>query len=212
MGFGYPALSRFFVVPAGLWCLVGAVGAVRALEAVRAPAPRLATAAALAAVAVALVALRVQHLVGEMGDSVERAELESQLVTAVDRTPPALWSCGRILLPGNLGWVKGAVAWELHVPLRDVRTVRTSDRAFVKLLADPDGEPRSRPSHLVAVRVRRRPDASIFLSPFGDAPVHTRRGAPARLATVAAAGPWRALALANGCEDLREASRPAVSS
>jgi hypothetical protein len=203
MALGYPALSRFFVLPAGLWCIVGAVGAVWGLEALRARPTRFAAAAAMAVAAVALVSVRAEHLVGEMGDAVERAELESELVTAVERTPPDLRRCGRPVLPAHLGWAKGAVAWELDLPLRDVRMIRTSDPAYVKLLADPDGEPRSPLSHRVAVRARARPNASLFLSPFGDARVRVRLGARAQLATVATEGPWRALAL--GCGEERQA-------
>jgi hypothetical protein len=212
MGLGYPALSRFFVLPAGLWCIVGAVGAVWALEAVPSAAPRLAAAAALAAVAVAVLPLRVEHLAGEMGDAMERAELEAELVTVVDRTPAQLRSCDRLLLPGNLGWAKGAVAWRLDLPLSDVRGVRTSATDYVKLLADPDGELRSPLPGRVAVRVRSRPNASILFSPFGDARVRASHGARPRLATVATAGPWRALALPHSCGDTRQAPQPAISS
>jgi hypothetical protein len=212
MAFGYPALSRFFVLPAGLWCIVGAVGAVWGLESLPGRPTRLAAAAVLAAVAVVFVPLRVTHLSGEMGDAVERAELESQLATVVERTPPALRACGRPVLPAHLSWMKGAVAWELDVPLRDIRMVRTSAPAYVKLLGDPDGELRSWPSQRGAVRVRSRPNASILLSPFGDARVRMRRRARARLASVAVAGPWRALALRNSCGDAHQPlSRPSVS-
>jgi hypothetical protein len=199
MALGYPALARFFVLPAGLWCVVGAVGAAWGLEAARGRPSRLAAAGALAVGALVFVSVRASALVGEMGDAVERAELESQLVTVVDRTPPAERSCGRLLLPANLGWLKGEIAWKLDLPLRDVRAVRTSAPAYVKLLADPVGEPRSRPSHLVAVRVRSRPNASILYSPFGNAHVRVSRGAQERLATVATAGPWTALALGDRC-------------
>jgi hypothetical protein len=205
MALGYPALARFFVLPAGLWCVVGAVGAAWGLEAARSRPSRLAAAGALAVAAVAVVSVRGEGLVGEMGDAVERAELESQLVTVVDRTPPAERSCGRLLLPADLGWAKGAVAWQLDLPLRDVREVRTSDPAYVKLLADPDGEPRAGVSQQVAVRVRSRPNASILFSPFGDAHVRLVRRTRARLATVATAGPWRALALGDRCGETREA-------
>src|SRR4051812_13796232 len=207
MGLGYPALARFFVLPAGLWCIVGAVGAVWALEAIPHPAPRLAVAAALAAVAVAVLPARVQHLTGELGDTMERAELESELVSIVERTPPALSGCGRLLLPGDLGWAKGAVAWQLHVPLSDIRGVRTSAHDYVKRLADPDGELVSPPLGRVAVRVRSRPNAVALFSPFGRAPLGARHGP--RLTVVARVGTWRALALPHACEEIR---RPALSS
>ena len=126
MALGYPALSRFFVLPAGLWCIVGAVGAAWGLEAARSRPSRLAAAGALAVAAVAFVSVRAEGLVGEMRDAVERAELESELVTVVERTPPAERSCGRLLLPADLGWLKGEIAWRLDLPLRDVRAVRTS--------------------------------------------------------------------------------------
>jgi hypothetical protein len=204
MALGYPALSRFFVLPAGLWCVVGAVGAAWGLEAARSRPSRLVAAGALAVAAVAFVSVRADRLVGEMGDAVERAELESALVTVVDRTPPAERSCGRPVLPADLSWLKGEIAWKLDLPLRDVRAVRTSALAFVKLLADPDGEPRSRPSQRVAVRVRSRPNASILYSPFGNAHVRMSRGVRQQLATVATAGPWRALALGGRCGEARE--------
>ena len=205
MALGYPALSRFFVLPAGLWCIVGAVGAAWGLEAARNRPRSLAAATAVAVAALAFVSLRAEHLAGEMGDAVERAELESQLVTVVQRTPAAQLGCDRLLLPANLGWLKGEIAWRLDRPLRDVRAVRTSARAYVKLLADPDGEPRARPARLAAVRVRSRPKASILFSPFGDSRVREGRGARAPLAAVATAGPWRALALGARCGEARPA-------
>jgi hypothetical protein len=204
MGLGYPALSRFFVLPAGLWCIVGAVGAVWLVEVLPSRAPRLAAAAALAGLALAVVPMRAQHVAGEMGDAMERAELESELVTVVDRTPPAVRDCGRLLLPGDLGWAKGVVAWQLGLPLSDVRGIHTSANSYVKLLADPDGELRSRAPHRIAVRVRSRPNASILFSPFGDAHVRMSRGTRQQLATVATAGPWRALALGGRCGEARE--------
>jgi hypothetical protein len=205
MAAGYPALSRFFVVPAGLWCIVGAVGAVWAVEVGRSRPLRLAVAGALALAAVAIVPPRAQRLAGELGDSMERAELESELATVIERTPPSLRACGRVALPGELGWTKGVVAWKLDMPLGDVRDLRTSARAYVKRLADPDGELGSPLLRRVPVRVRWRPNTAIFLSPFGDTSVRRIRRSRAPLATVATAGPWRALALRASCGATRRA-------
>ena len=187
---GYPALGRFFMLPAGLWCVVGAVGAAWVVEAARAPGARMLVAAGLALAALPFVFVRAEHSAQEFADATGRAKLESQLIGAVERTEPALRACGGPAMPARLAWMKGAVAWELDVPLDHVRGVRTwGSRRYLQRLSDADQRPLPWPSERRVVRVGPAvTHGSGFLDPFANA----RLRIPGTSETVAAAnGRWR---------------------
>jgi hypothetical protein len=199
---GYPASSRFFVLAAGLLTVVGAAGAVFVVEAL-ADAARgrplvAASAAVLALGAVAAFAERGEAIAGEARDGVTRAKLGADLRTTVDRSRVQLLRCGTPVIPNGLLWTKGLVAWELDLPLRRVRGIATSAFEFVETFGDLEGEPLPRlpPGRSVTVRPRIRP--FVLLSPFEDAPIRVARRPRLRLATVAAAGRWRAMLRARG--------------
>lgn len=184
---GYPPSERFFVLPAALVSVVGAVGAVRL---VKMPTGRALAPALVATVMVALVARGVDA-VDAAGDSVHRAELQRELGTAIRRAgPAAIRRCGAPVLPRGLIWVKGKVAYELDIrPLR-VRAARTSAADYVEGLAlSGEGALASRPPRTVRVWLRRRSGA--LLLPFGHSTVRSGRG-PLRM--LAAAGRWRVMA------------------
>jgi hypothetical protein len=195
MFLGYPASSRFFALPAGLWCVAGAVGVMRVLEAAPSRRRRLVFGAALAAAGLVALPFRAGHAVREVGDSFDRATLEAQLHTVIRRAGVDLRRCGSPMLPGRLAWVKGEVAWDLGLPLRDVHQVRTSARAYVKRLQDPDGDPlpRLRPHGSIVVRPWRQ--ESALLAPFGGDRLRVIGRAGWRPETVAADGRWRAVLL-----------------
>lgn len=187
---GYPALGRFFMLPAGLWCVVGAVGAAWLVEAARAPRARILVATGLALAALPFVFVRAEHSAQEFADATGRAQLESQLIGAVERTEPALRACGGPAMPARLAWMKGAVAWELDVPLDHVRGVRTwGSRKYLQRLSDADQRPPPWPSERRVVRVGPAvAHGSGFLDPFANA----RLRIPGRPETVAASyGRWR---------------------
>jgi hypothetical protein len=131
--------------------------------------------------------------------SVSRAELESDLRSAVDRTDRRLEGCALPALPRGMAWAKGVVAWELDVPLRRVRGLRTSTPGYVERLSAPYDAvlPRRPPPEPVTVHPPRHP--FLLYSPFGRANVRLAGRPGADLATVAAEGRWRAEAVRLRC-------------
>jgi len=189
---GYPASSRYFVIPAGLLCVVGAAGAVCLARAASGRPLRLAVAGALALAALPPLAVRAAAVAEEQLSAVSRARLEADLRTTVDRSRGALLYCGTPVLPQGLAWAKGIVAWELDLPLRGVRASATSAYANIEELSRPGSlTPPPAPRRAVAVRPRARP--FVLLSPFGGAPLRVADHPRMRLATVAGAGRWRAV-------------------
>jgi hypothetical protein len=189
---GYPALGRFFILPAALWLMVCAAGAVWLAESAREERGRLKqlAAAALAVAALPFVAVRAEHSVQELADSIDRAQLESQLLAAVDSAGPTLRACGGPAMPARLTWMKGAVAWKLDVPLARVHAVRTwGSRTYLQRLSDSDERPLPWPSAGRVVTVGRAAvHGSGFLDPFANA----RLRMPGLDSIVAArAGRWR---------------------
>jgi hypothetical protein len=183
---GYPALGRFFVLPSALICVLGAVGAVRAIRSVAAGRRRLAVATLVAVAALPVVAIRIDRAGGEAGDAVRRARVEAALGDAISEAGPRrLRACGVPVLPHGLSWMRGAVAWQLELPLEGVRSVRTTgDEYLTELSSSGEGSaPRE-----VTVRTRRR--RLVLLDPFGPIPV---RVAGLDLDPAAWAGTWRLL-------------------
>jgi hypothetical protein len=188
---GYPAAPRFFALPAALVCVVGAVGLVRVVTAVGSRRARMAVAAAIVLASLPPVVVRTAGTLGEQGDAIDRARLESDLRRAVDRARIPLERCGTPVLPAGLGWTKGVIAWNLDVPLRRVRGVHTSASRYVEALGDPYGNPRVTrpPDGYVTIRPRRRP--FVLIVPFGGARIRLAGRPRAQLRTLAAAGRWR---------------------
>jgi hypothetical protein len=183
---GYPASERFFVLPAALVCVLGAVGAVGL---VRSPRARRFAPALVALVAAGLIVRGIDA--GRQGlDSVQRARLEGDLTRAIDRAHPARLRNCRPLLPRGMSWVKGLVAFRLGVRPVVVKGVRTSAADYVDDLARKHGDP-------VPARAPRRirttlPHTRLVLFvPFGESRVvPTGTG---RLRPLAYAGSWRVL-------------------
>jgi hypothetical protein len=182
----YPASERFFVLPAALVCLLGAVGAVRLMDSrrTRRYAPALVALLAAGLVLRGLVAGR------EALDSVHRARLEGDLTRAIDRAGPASLRRCRPLLPQGLSWVKGMVAYRLGVRPVVVKGVKTSADHYVDLLARKHGNPV--PARAPGrVRTTLPHTRLVLFVPFGDSlVVPTGQG---RLRPLAHAGSWRVL-------------------
>jgi hypothetical protein len=189
---GYPALGRFFMLPAGLWCVVGATGVVWLAETAREPRGRALAATALALLSVPFVLVRAERSAQEFADATDRAKLESQLLAAVDRTAPALRACGGPAMPARLTWMKGAVAWELDVPLQSVHAARTwGSRGYLQSLSDSDERPLPWPSeHRVVTLGPAASRGSAFLDPFADARLRIPGGGES---VAASAGRWRVM-------------------
>jgi hypothetical protein len=190
---GYPASIRFFALPTALLGVVGAVGAVQLVEALPARRARAAMAAALALVSAQSAVLRTTLVADDAQASVTRAQVEEDLATTVGRARTAIRACGIPVLPGGIFWAKGAVAWELNLPLHDVRTVRAHAPRYLERVSEPRDHPlpRLNSDRRVTVTTHRR--HFVLLAPFGSAQVHLPRR---KLTTIAAAGPWRAETLA----------------
>jgi hypothetical protein len=197
---GYPVTPRFFVLPASLVCVAGAAGAVYVVEAAAGRRARIAV-ALLALAALTAVVPRAVEMASEGRETVRRANLESHLRTAVEGARAQLRSCRNTFIPGGLAWTKGAVAWELDLPLRRVRRFNTYSEDYIHRLNRGESVPRltSRSSVTVGAHHYRR---FVLLSPFGAARMRLDGRPRARLETVASAGEWRADVLAGprGCD------------
>jgi hypothetical protein len=191
---GYPPSERFFVLPAALLCVTGAVGAVRLL---RSPGAPVLTVALAAALALGLGARGIDA-VDAVGDSVSRARLEHDLHTSLQRAgPAALRRCGRPLLPHGLTWVKGLVAYDLDIRAVRVKGARASAPGYVHELG-AQGEERLPPRPPRLVQVRFPKGRFVLLSPFGRAQLRPV-GRARRLRVLASAGRWRVLAPVGAC-------------
>jgi hypothetical protein len=188
---GYPPEARFFALPAGLWCIVGAVGIAWLAQAVPSARLRPAIATGLAALVLPFAVARGHHSFDEAADAVDRAQLEGQLRTVVDR---ARADRAEPMLPERLAWMKGEVAWELDLPLRAVREAHTSDAVYLKRLEDPDTDPLPSFPTDAAIVVRRARSGELLLEPFGNSRIRLAHGGEP-LHTVARSGRWRAIRL-----------------
>jgi hypothetical protein len=118
---GYPPSERLmFPLMAGVSVLAG-LGAARAVGSAGS------SAAARAAVAVALVAIslpfgvaRVEGFSRQMEAGEARARLQLDLRHAARMTRADAPGAKAVVLPANLIWSRGAVAWEWKLPLGDV--------------------------------------------------------------------------------------------
>jgi hypothetical protein len=137
---------------------------------------------------------RINAIEDEAHASVTRARLQSSLREVVNRAGPALPRCGEPALPNGLAWARGAIAWELGLPLARIPAMRTSAPEFVARLSSPGDEPLPRLGRGRLVTVRWAPNSFVLLAPFGGAQVRLAGELRRGLTTVAAAGVWRAVA------------------
>ena len=158
---GYPGTARFLILPAALLCVAAGVGTVTA--------PRWFAVPAAALAAVVLLLGPVAELPVQVRESIERARFQQDL--------------RRLARPGNpvivrgLWWNAGALAWELGVPLREIRTVPDADLAAVQA-----------PATIYAPLGGRPPDDREW--------VPQPRVAPCGMRIVARSGLWRVLSAA----------------
>jgi hypothetical protein len=126
IAFGYPTSWRFFELPAGILCVVGAAGLVRLVTLPRTGWIRAPLAAAAVAVLVVSIAPRAERSVAAAENSATRAQVEWDLWHAVTRAGGAdLSGCGSVAFPRGFRWTKGVVGWRLAVPFRKLGKVRS---------------------------------------------------------------------------------------
>jgi hypothetical protein len=197
---GYPASARFFVLPASLVCVLGAVGAVRVVELASMRPGRLGAATVLTLLALPAMAIRADSTRADVRASVKRARVEQALGRVIDRAGPArLRACGTPVLPRGMGWLRGDVAWRLDLPIRRVRAVNTSGDRYLERLSDDGVEPGVH-SEEVTVRSRRR--RVVLIDPFAHMRVRMVSPRP-DLNVASRAGTWRVLVPDSpGCESL----------
>lgn len=122
---GYPASERFVALPAALVCVMAGVGAARLAhtETLRASRRALA-AAALAVAAIAYLPTRLDTLPDQVRAAERRAVIQDDL-RALVRTQAVRGKvhCGPAALLPPLTWNAGALAWELHLPLRSAQAL-----------------------------------------------------------------------------------------
>lgn len=117
---GYPASERFVALPVALVCVMAGVGAARLAHTEGiATSRRVVAAAALAAAAIAYLPTRLDTLPDQVRAAERRAVIQEDL-RALVRTPSiqSRVRCAPAALLSPLTWNAGALAWELHLPLR----------------------------------------------------------------------------------------------
>ncbi len=189
MAGGYPAYPRFFDLPAGMLCVVGAAGAVRLVEAPRRTWLRAAAAAAALAVLALSLVPRAENAVTAAEKAARRARVESDLWDAVTRAGGAnLRRCGRAALPRGLRWTRGLVAWRLELPIRKIGKLKTSgDEQTLQRLRRGLRQHPSRGT--VTVQVPRK--ATVLFLPYAETRLRlTRHHGPARTERLASFGQW----------------------
>lgn len=205
---GWPGAPRFLMPAVAGACVVAGVGAVRAVKAAGDfPIRRLALASVLVLASAPAAVPRAATGADQLAMAERRAVLEAGLRDAVRAADGPLKRCGAYALPADLGWLEGAVAWELDVPLERVITVRRSQsvpaalaRWGLVLVLDQDGHPEplmsraSRRDSVLVYPVSDRSPCLAFLSPLRARP-QAIGGRPVQIRTLARAGHWRVWAL-----------------
>lgn len=146
---GGPGAPRFLMPAVAGACVLAGVGAVRTVQAAGDfPLRRLALAAVLVLASAPAALPRAAKGADQLALAERRAVLEADLRHAVQAASGPLRRCGHYFLPADLGWLEGAVAWELDVPLEHVEVVRRRrglPAALVRsgplLLLDQHGQP-----------------------------------------------------------------------
>jgi hypothetical protein len=166
LALGWPASERFLLPAVAASAVLAGVGGVRLWTATRGRAPvRVAAPAAAALLAAGFLVARVERAGRLVDAAADRAELQGDLRRAVSALGrERLLACGAPVLPHDLHWNEGALAWELDLPLRKVREVK--------------------PWRAVRGRARRN---AVLLSP--RRPPHMRG---AKLSVIGRARGWRA--------------------
>ncbi len=208
VGLGWPGAPRFLMPAVAGACVMAGVGAVRVVQAAGDfPIRRLALASVLTLASAPAAVPRAATGAEQLAVAERRAVLEADLRDAVRAAARPLRRCGAYTLPADLGWLEGAVAWELDVSLESVTAVRRSPsvpaalaRSGPVLVLDQDGHPEplmSRASRRDSVLVYPVSDPSpclALLSPLRARP-QAIGGRPVQTRALARAGHWRVWAI-----------------
>lgn len=204
VGAGWPGAPRFMIPAVAGSCVLAGVGASRAVQcAGSARVRRFALVAVLLLGSVPFVVPRAATGAGQLAVAERRALLESDLRASVRAAAEPLRRCSAYALPSDLGWLEGAVAWELNVPLERVRVVRRQPGVPAALapwgpvlLLDQHGRPeplmslRSRRDRVLAYRIPDATPCLALLCPLSARP-QVIGGEPMRIQLLGHARHWR---------------------
>ena len=205
---GGPGAPRFLMPAVAGACVLAGVGAVRTVQAAGDfPLRRLALAGVLALASAPAALPRAAEGADQLALAERRAVLEADLRHAVRTASGPLRRCGRYILPADLGWLEGAVAWELDVPLERVEVVRRHRglpaalaRSGPLLLLDQHGRPEplmsrgSRRDPVLSYRIPPDRPCLAFLSPLPVRP-QAIGGRPRKIRLLGRAVHWHVWAI-----------------
>jgi hypothetical protein len=117
---GYPPTERVFLPLAGFVAVLAGAGAVWLVRAAPSPGLRGAVAAGLVAVSMPFAVHRAGGLSEVLETAREYEELELDLKRAARLAEPAAPGAAAAVLPRELMWSRGVIAWEWDVPLRRI--------------------------------------------------------------------------------------------
>jgi hypothetical protein len=205
---GGPGAPRFLMPAVAGACVLAGVGAVRTVQAAgEFPLRRLALATVIALASAPAALPRAAEGADQLAVAERRAVFEADLRHAVRAASTPLRRCGSYLVPADLGWLEGAVAWELDVSLESVEVVRRRRglpaelaRSGPLLLLDQRGRPEplmSRASQGDAVLAYRIPDRRRCMALLSPLPVRPQAvgGEPLRIRLLGRAVHWRVWAI-----------------
>ncbi len=135
--FGYAALSRFLLPAAAVVCALAGAGFVQAARSITSPRARVALVAGLVVVSAPFVVVRAAGLPTVWDEVQFHDDLGQDLVATIDLVgfDRASTACTTIAVE-PVSQLHPATAWELDVPLRDVRFVPESGDVFFLVIAD----------------------------------------------------------------------------
>ncbi|MEO1057629.1 MAG: hypothetical protein AAFY28_12005, partial [Actinomycetota bacterium] len=137
--FGYAALSRFLLPAAAVVCALAGAGFVGVVMSVRAPRARTALAVGLILVSAPFAVVRANGLPAVWDEVEFHDDIGNDVVATIELVgfDPASTTCAKIAVE-PISQLQPATAWELDVPLRDVRFVPESGDVLFLVLADGD--------------------------------------------------------------------------
>jgi len=117
---GYPPTERLLFPLMAAVCVLAGVGAARLVALGGSTAARAGLAAVLVALSLPAGVSRVGDLLSTARDAEQRARLQLDLRKAARMARAEAPGARAVALPGDLIWLRGAVAWEWRLPLREV--------------------------------------------------------------------------------------------
>jgi len=117
---GYPPTERLLLPLMAAVCVLAGVGAACLTELGSSGRARAALAGLLVAASLPFAIDRLDAAADQVRRADERARLQLDLRYAARLTREDALGANAVALPADLSWARGAVAWEWHLPLRNV--------------------------------------------------------------------------------------------